>query len=87
MPFIGGPITKFNIPSCRGWPETTSLSKAPLLHLNASVFGALQILKSAYRNGHISASKEAADFVKDLKFHSDVGDDEWTDVDDDGDIV
>jgi hypothetical protein len=35
-------------------------------HLSASVFEALRILKSAYWNGHISATREATEYICDL---------------------
>ena len=33
-------------------------------HLNPTIFEALQILKSTYRNGHISAAQEAKGHIK-----------------------
>lgn len=49
--------------------------------LKPKVFESLQLLKSAYRNGHISATTQAAQRVEDLELLDGGSDDDHDDAD------
>ncbi|KAF5337972.1 hypothetical protein D9758_014315 [Tetrapyrgos nigripes] len=53
-----------------GTPSERTFSSAGLTdtkRLKPEMFAALQILKAAYRNGHISADQQAAEHITDLR--------------------